>query len=107
MKGETVQFLQTTPEALAELINDGVRSLFSDLKKEFSTPQNDELLTNEQTCQFFQIDKVTLWRWSKKGKVNPYGIGSRRYYLKSELMASLIPLNSPKVSKLNTSNPLV
>lgn len=102
----SVQFIQTTPEALAELIKDGVRSLFNDLKKEFSTPQNDELLTNEQTCQFLQIDKVTLWRWSKTGKVNPYGIGRRRYYIKSELMTSLIALNSPKVSKLNTLNPL-
>ena len=103
----SVQFIQTTPEALAELIKDGVKSLFNDLLKEFPTPNNDELLTREQTCNFLQIDVVTLWRWSKAGKVVSYGIGNRRYFKKSELMASLIPLNSKKVLRGNNLNPIV
>lgn len=56
-------------------------------------PSNpDELLTREQTCQLLQIDSSTLWAWTNKGKVIAYGIANRRYYKKSELLASLIPL---------------
>ena len=86
-------FLQgTTPEALAQLINEGVKSQFEDFKKNFSTHNPDELLTREQTCQLLQIDSSTLWHWTNKGRVNAYGIANRRYYKKAELMECLIPL---------------
>jgi len=82
----------TTPEELAQLINDGVKSQLEDFKKNLNTHDPDELLTREQTCEFLQIDASTLWHWSNKGKVTAYGIGNRRYYKKSELLQCLIPL---------------
>ncbi len=89
----TLQFIQTTPEALAELINEGVQRSLDDFRKNLNTPSNpDELLTREQTCQLLQIDSSTLWAWTNKGKVIAYGIANRRYYKKSELLASLVPL---------------
>lgn len=52
--------------------------------------QEEVLLTREEASKFLKIDISTLWSWTKKGKINVYGIGSRRYYKKSELIQSLI-----------------
>jgi hypothetical protein len=89
----TLQFIQTTPEQLAELINEGVKSQFENFKKDFSTQTaNDELLTRKEACEFLKIDSSTLWAWTNKQKVKAYGIANRRYYKRSELIESLKPL---------------
>jgi len=87
-----LQFINTTPEALAQLINEGVKSQLEDLKKTLSIHNPDELLTREETCKYLQINSSTLWAWTNKGKVKAYGIANRRYYKKAELLESLILL---------------
>lgn len=82
----------TTPEALAELINQGVKSQLEDFKKTITTPNPDELLTRAEACEFLKIDSSTLWHWTNKGKVKAYGIANRRYYKKNELLDCLKPL---------------
>lgn len=54
--------------------------------------QSDNLLTRDETCKFLKVDSSTLWAWTNKGKVKAYGLGSRRYYKRSELIEALIPL---------------
>lgn len=82
-----------TPESLAELIKEGVKSQLEEFKKNFISNDPVELLTRKQTCQFLQIDITTLWTWTKKGKVMAHGIGNRRYYKRTELLEALKPLN--------------
>ena len=85
-----LQFIQTTPIELADLINEGVKSQLQELKKDLLTQEaNDELLTRKETCEFLKINSSSLWAWTKKGKVLSYGIANRRYYKRSELMDSL------------------
>ncbi len=85
--------IQTTPEELAELINEKVKGQLQILKKEIANNSAiDELLTREQTCNLLRIDSSTLWAWTKKGKVKAYGIANRRYYKRSELLDCLIAL---------------
>jgi len=81
-----------SPEALTELIKEGVKSQLEDFKNSFSSHNPDELLTREQTCEFLQINSSTCWHWTNKGKIKAYGIGNRRYYKKAELLESLTPL---------------
>ena len=81
-----------SPEALTELIKEGVKSQLIDFKKDLQTHNPDELFTREQTCEFLQIDSSTLWHWTNKCKVVAYGIGNRRYYKKAELLECLKPL---------------
>ena len=91
---ELLQFIQTTPEQLSELINDGVKYQLEDLKKQLLNQNaNDELLTRKEACELLQIDSSTLWHWTNKGKVRAYGISNRRYYKRSELIEALKPLN--------------
>ncbi|WP_430928383.1 helix-turn-helix domain-containing protein [Polaribacter marinivivus] len=79
-------------ESLKAIIEDGIKSQLKNFKKEIYTHDPDELLTRDEACKFLQIDSSTLWHWTNKGKVIAYGIGNRRYYKKSELLKSLIPL---------------
>ena len=91
---ELLQFIQTTPEQLSELINDGVKYQLEDLKKQLLNQNaNDELLTRKEACELLQINSSTLWAWNNKGKVKAYGIANRRYYKRSELIEALKPLN--------------
>lgn len=87
----TLQFIQTTPEQLVDLINEGVRSELQFFKKEILTENaNDDLLTREQAAELLKINLSTLWAWTNKGKITSYGIsGARRYYKRSEIMAAL------------------
>jgi hypothetical protein len=87
-----IQFIQTSPEQLAKLISDGIKSQLDDFKKSFNPQNPDDILTRVQTCDFLQIDSSTLWHWTNKGKVIAYGIANRRYYKKSELLECLKPL---------------
>ena len=89
-----IQFIQTTPEQLVELINEGVKNQLDDFKKTFQSPEIDVLMTRAQACEFLQIDSSTLWHWTNKGKVIAYGIANRRYYKKAELIECLIPLKN-------------
>ncbi|MBU2904693.1 helix-turn-helix domain-containing protein [Arenibacter algicola] len=82
-----------TPEQLGNLIDDKLASRLEQLRKQLSNQEaNDNLLTRDETCKFLKVDSSTLWAWTNKGKVKAYGIGSRRYYKRSELLECLTPL---------------
>lgn len=90
---DTVQFIQTTPQQLADLITEGVKIQLQEFKNNLNSQQaDDDLLTREETYNFLSIDSSTLWAWTNKGKVKAYGIGNRRYYKRSELLECLKPL---------------
>ena len=90
---ESIQFIQTSPNQLSQLINVGIKNQLEQLKKELQNQEaNDELLTRVETCDFLKINSSTLWHWTKKGKVKAYGIANRRYYKRSELLECLILL---------------
>ena len=52
-----------------------------------------ELLTRKQAAEFLHINLSTLWDWTKAKNVPAYGIRTRVYYKKSELLDALRPLN--------------
>ena len=79
-------------EELEDLIGKSLEEAFKNNLSN-STP-DQELLTREQACTLLKVDPSTLWRWTNKGKVTAYGIGSRRFYKKEELMNSLVVIKS-------------
>ena len=52
-----------------------------------------ELITREEACKLLSINKTSLWKHTKSGRLKSYGIGNRVYYKKSELLESIKPLN--------------
>lgn len=77
-----------------ELIKSTVKELFDELKQSLLKEDHNELLTREETCKLLKIDSSTLWAWTKKGKLNVYGIANRRYYKKNEVLECLTILKS-------------
>lgn len=89
----TVQFIQTTPQELQNQINEGVKVQLENFLQHFKPKQPNEYLTRRNVADMFNVDISTVHNWCKSKRLNPLGIGSRVYFLRSEVEASLQPLN--------------
>lgn len=65
----------------------------SNAKEEVNDSNEEEYLTSTQVIELLKISPVTLWKWKKKGSINEYGIGGKRYFKKSEIDKFLIKVN--------------
>lgn len=93
MKTSSIIINEITPEALTELIKEGVKSQLEDFKKELvNQTAKDDLLSREQVLELLQINSSTLWHWQNKGKIQVYKFANKCYYKRSELMNCLTPL---------------
>ena len=79
-------------EELQDLIGKSLEEVIKNNSK--NIPPDQELLTREEACMLLKVDSSTLWRWTNKGSIIAYGIGSKRFYKKEELLNSLIQLTS-------------
>ena len=84
----------TMPEALAVILKQQAEILraFSE-QKNATAPHEKELLTLQEACKLLDINRTTLWNWEKRGKVKAYGLEGRKYYKRSEILESIIPVN--------------
>lgn len=89
----TIQFIQYTPEQLQSEINEGVKNQLQEFLKHFTPTQPKEYLSRKDITEMFGVDLSTVHNWCKSKRLNPLGIGSRVYFLRSEVEASLKPLN--------------
>ncbi|BDB54870.1 hypothetical protein GENT5_11750 [Flavobacterium ammoniigenes] len=53
-----------------------------------------ELLTRIEVCELLSINKTSLWKHTKSGKLKSYGFSSRVYYKRSEVLGAVKPINS-------------
>ena len=89
----TIQFVQYSPDQLKSEINEGVKIQLQEFLKHFTPTQPKEYLSRKDITEMFGVDLSTVHNWCKSKKLNPLGIGSRVYFLRSEVEASLKPLN--------------
>lgn len=90
---QTIQFISVTPQELQTQISEGVKSQLDDFLKHFKPKQPNEYVTRAEVAQMFNVDLSTVHNWSKSGKLKPLGMGSRVYFLRSDIENSLTPLN--------------
>ncbi|MGY5846624.1 helix-turn-helix domain-containing protein [Salegentibacter sp. HM20] len=88
-----IQFIQITPEQLQEAILEGIRLQLESLKKDFQPKEPVELLTRTEVAELLKVDLSTIHNWGRSGKLKRHGLGNRVYFKRSEIEASLIPLN--------------
>jgi hypothetical protein len=85
----TIQMIQVTPNELANLISESVKSQIQELinatNKEQLKDEND-LLSRKETADFFKVSLVSIHSWMKDGIIKPYKVGNRTYFKKSELI---------------------
>jgi hypothetical protein len=90
---QTIQFISTSPQELQHQINEGVKIQLQEFLKHFTPTQPKEYLSRQDVSKMFGVDISTVHNWCKSKRLNPLGIGSRVYFLRSEVEASLKPLN--------------
>lgn len=88
-----IQFIQVTPEQLQAEITAGVKRQLDEFLKHFTPKLPAEYLTRKDVAEMFSVDITTVHNWCKSGKLKPLGLGSRVYFLRSEIEESLIRLN--------------
>ena len=83
-----IQFIQTTPTELANLVIDAVRQELRTLNRHVENPSapTKELLTRKETAQFFDVSLVTIHDWCKSDILKPYKVGNRTYFKRVEVM---------------------
>lgn len=85
----TIQMIQVTPNELAYLISESVKTQIQELvnasNKEQPKDEND-LLSRKETAEFFKVSLVSIHAWMKDGIIKPYKVGNRTYFKKSELI---------------------
>ena len=89
----TIQFIQCTPDDFKKDIKEVVKSEIQENLKLLQVQHPKEYLSRSEVARMFDVDLSTIHNWCKKKKLNPLGLGSRVYFLRSEVEASLKPLN--------------
>jgi predicted DNA-binding transcriptional regulator AlpA len=90
---KTIQFIQTTPEELQSEISIGVKAQLNEFLNNFKPAQPNEYLSRKDVADMFGVDISTVHNWCKSKRLSPLGLGSRVYFLRSEVEASLKRLN--------------
>ena len=70
-------------------IIEGLRNQLTELQQKFEPKTPVEFLTRSEVAEMFKCDLSTIHNWTKKKKLNPYGIGNRVYYKRTEVEAAL------------------
>ncbi len=80
-------------ELVATITNKVLEGLQIRLEQLQQKKHQEQLLTRTETAKYLKVDISTLYNWTKKGKLNAYGIGNRVYYKKNEIDKALIRIN--------------
>ena len=90
---QAIQFIQTTPEQLNSEITDQIKFELQAFLQNYKPIQPNDYLTRSEVAELLKVDLSTVHNWCKAKKLNPLGIGNRVYFLRSEVEASLRPIN--------------
>ncbi len=93
MQRNSILLQDLSLEQLTELMTKVVKAENDDLKKHYLPQQPKEYLTRSEVAKMFSVDISTVANWQKSKRLNPLAIGARVYFLRSEVEASLKPLN--------------
>lgn len=90
---EKIQFIETSPNMLANLIEEKIKIQLDELKKNFTAKEPEDFLSRKETAKFLKISLVTLHQWSNTGILKLYKIGNRTYFSRKELIELLYNSN--------------
>ncbi len=72
---------------IAETVTEKVTQLVS--KDTANTDDKNELLTRKEVAKYLSVTVMTVHNWTKAGILNPYRIGNKLRYQKSEVLKAL------------------
>ncbi|MBN8641122.1 MAG: helix-turn-helix domain-containing protein [Flavobacteriales bacterium] len=75
-----------------EIVKD-VTEVLKGYASSLQNPDNDQLLTREETAKMLSVSLVTLWSWTKSDIIPAYRIGNKVRYKKAEVITALRQMN--------------
>jgi excisionase family DNA binding protein len=103
---ETPILFPISPEEYWQKLSVVVEGLLNEKLKQGSYPvpppgmTSRPLLSIKEVCTLFQITKPTIYEWIKHGKLKPYKVRARVYFLMTDIEAlfkACIPSSPPNV----------
>ncbi len=85
--GETT--INNTSEIIDFIRKDLFPLLINELKHNYDSEINNNLMTTEQVCKMFNKNKSTIWKWTQDGILSAYKISGTIYYKKDEILANI------------------
>lgn len=93
MNVKAIRLYEITPEQLQELIEGVVKKQLDVFEKLLKPEPQKEYLSRNDVAKLFGVHVTTISAWQKNGTLNPKGICGKVFFLRSEIEASLKPLN--------------
>lgn len=82
-----VLLIQLSKVELKELIDQAVKDALSLNLSSQRTNPSESYLTRAEVAKMFQVTLTAINKWSRQGKLNRHYLGSRVYFLRSEIDA--------------------
>lgn len=82
-----VLIIQLTKIELKEIIDHSIKEALSNYTLPGQTTPSETYLTRVEVAKMFQVTLTAINKWSRQGKLNRHYIGSRVYFLRSEIDA--------------------
>ena len=70
---------------LLEMVNYCVSTTRKELEQQITDTNTETYPSVEQVAKILDVDKSTLWRWSKQGYLIPIEVGGKRRYRMSDV----------------------
>lgn len=82
------KIIQVTPNELVQLINEGIKAQLQKFTIDIQSKELDNKphLTRKETAKFFDVSLNCINDWSKKGILQPFKVGQRTFFRKSDLL---------------------
>ena len=71
------------------LLNEYINGSFKSQKPLKSGSVSDQLIKIKELCEMLKVSRVTVFAWIKSGKIKAYHVGSRLYFKKDEIEATI------------------
>lgn len=93
MSKEILQLENTNANDFKNEIVKDVTNALKGYAETLQNPDNNKLLTRQETAELLSVSLVTLWDWTKKDILPAYRIGNKVRYKKSEILLALQQMN--------------
>ena len=87
-----MQLIGIKPSDLMIKFQELLKSELKVLINEFQPKEPNVYLTRNEVAEMLKIDLSSVHNWTKKGKLQPYGLGGRIYYRRDEVENAIVKL---------------
>jgi len=71
---------------------DRIENYLKEIQKNLQPKKPEEYLTRLETATLLRISSSTLWDWTRKGKLQSFGLSGKVYYKRTQIEAAIIKL---------------